>query len=352
MSQCSTHVLMLASALVVASCAATPERVPQDPMSRSVLHDVQSWASQLQDLDRPGALDALTRAPVDMIVVEPGDSVRDSRSPRAAEIAARLQNSPGGTRARKVCVAYLNIGQAEDYRDYWQDGWTAPTKARAGSPDFLLGLDPDGWEGNYPCRFWDPRWKAVLFGSPSSLLDRILDAGFDGAYLDWILGYSDDAVVKAAAREGIDPAHAMIELLRELRIYARARRPRFVLIAQNGVELARHPGFLEAIDALAHEDLSFRGDAGVSWHKHSSGGIDARAERLAGAPAGRPDPLLTQLRALRARGLKIFTIDYACARHDIALASKRSRAAGFVPTVSRTPLDRVPAHVLLSSPGR
>jgi len=38
-------------------------------------------------------------------------------------------------------------------------------------------------------RYWDPRWQAVIYGSASAHLDRILAAGFDGVYLDIIDAY-------------------------------------------------------------------------------------------------------------------------------------------------------------------
>ena len=49
--------------------------------------------------------------------------------------------------------------------------------------------------------------------------------GFDGVFLDWILGFAEPAVVAAARRAGVDPADAMVALVRELGLYARRRRP-------------------------------------------------------------------------------------------------------------------------------
>ena len=42
------------------------------------------------------------------------------------------------------------------------------------------------WEGNYKVKYWMDDWQAIIFGSSSSYLDKILAAGFDGVYLDII----------------------------------------------------------------------------------------------------------------------------------------------------------------------
>jgi len=88
-----------------------------------------------------------------------------------------LKTKPNGN--RRLVIAYMSIGEAEDYRYYWQDDW------EDSSPAWLAEENPD-WEGNYKVRYWDPDWQAIMFGSQSSYLDRILAAGFDGAYLDII----------------------------------------------------------------------------------------------------------------------------------------------------------------------
>ena len=87
-----------------------------------------------------------------------------------------------GTKAdggRRLVIAYFSIGEAEDYRYYWRDAWEDD------APTWLAAQNKD-WKGNFKVRYWDPAWQAVLFGSDDAYLDRILAAGFDGAYLDII----------------------------------------------------------------------------------------------------------------------------------------------------------------------
>ncbi|MEJ2568750.1 MAG: hypothetical protein P8Z50_07775, partial [candidate division WOR-3 bacterium] len=55
-------------------------------------------------------------------------------------------------------------------------------------PEWLEEENPD-WEGNFKVHYWDEDWKNIIFGTDSSYLQIILDAGFDGAYLDIIDAY-------------------------------------------------------------------------------------------------------------------------------------------------------------------
>jgi len=76
----------------------------------------------------------------------------------------------------------MSIGEAEDYRYYWQSGW------KVGNPSFLDKENPN-WKGNYKVRYWDKDWQNIIYGNDNSYLKKILDAGFDGVYLDIIDGF-------------------------------------------------------------------------------------------------------------------------------------------------------------------
>ncbi|MBD3419420.1 MAG: hypothetical protein GF398_04805 [Chitinivibrionales bacterium] len=94
----------------------------------------------------------------------------------SSDMALLKTKANGGTR---LVLCYMSVGEAEDYRYYWKSGWGA------GSPAFIEAENPD-WEGNYKVRYWDQDWQAVIFGSDSAYLDKIIASGFDGAYLDII----------------------------------------------------------------------------------------------------------------------------------------------------------------------
>ena len=169
----------------------------------------------------------------------------------------------GGT-GRRV-VAYLSIGEAEDYRDYWKREWDRDKdgKPDPGSPKFLNGENPD-WEGNYKVRYWHPGWQKIIL----SYLDEILAQGFDGIYLDIVDAY-EFYEYDPARKDWIDDRpnsetentyrRDMIAWVKKIAGHARKKRPGFLVIPQNGSPLLAHGDYLETIDAIAAEDLFTNG---------------------------------------------------------------------------------------------
>lgn len=90
---------------------------------------------------------------------------------------ALLRNKPQG--GRRLVLSYMSIGQAENYRWYWKPFWMATP------PSFLLQEDPY-WGGNYYVHYWDPVWQNIITGPGDSYVKRVVDAGFDGVYLDLV----------------------------------------------------------------------------------------------------------------------------------------------------------------------
>ncbi|MCF8227063.1 MAG: endo alpha-1,4 polygalactosaminidase [Bacteroidales bacterium] len=90
---------------------------------------------------------------------------------------SELQTKANG--GRRLVISYMSIGEAEDYRYYWKEEWNND------KPDWLDEENPD-WEGNYKVRYWNADWQNIIFGSSESYLDKIINAGFDGVYLDII----------------------------------------------------------------------------------------------------------------------------------------------------------------------
>jgi cysteinyl-tRNA synthetase len=97
----------------------------------------------------------------------------------SSEIVSLKTKANGGSR---LVIAYMSIGEAENYRYYWQPEWNT------NPPSWLAGENPE-WQGNFKVRYWDPTWQSIIFGNDSSYVKKILDAGFDGVYLDIIDAY-------------------------------------------------------------------------------------------------------------------------------------------------------------------
>jgi cysteinyl-tRNA synthetase len=119
-------------------------------------------------------LAALAATDYDLIIMD--CFYDDAETYTLAEIASLKTKAGGGSR---LVVAYMSIGEAEDYRYYWDEEWSTDP------PGWIEEENPD-WEGNYKVRYWDPDWQAIIFGNDSSYLKKIIDSGFDGVYLDVI----------------------------------------------------------------------------------------------------------------------------------------------------------------------
>ena len=94
----------------------------------------------------------------------------------SAEVEQLQRKANGG---KRLVICYMSIGEAEDYRYYWQSSWSQQ------APDWLDAVNPD-WPGNYKVHYWLSSWQDLICGSSDSYLNRILDAHFDGVYLDII----------------------------------------------------------------------------------------------------------------------------------------------------------------------
>jgi len=272
---------------------------------------VNDFLYQLQNLD----LVAIGDTAYDLVVMDYSADGSDESAFTADQIAA-LKHSPGG---EKIVLAYMSIGEAENYRFYWQNSWTS------GKPAWLDTENPD-WPGNYKVHYWDPEWQAIIYGSPGSYLDKIIAAGFDGVYLDIIdaCSYYQDQGRDSAAQE-------MVDFVIGLANYARARRPGFLIFPQNAAELATDfPNYLAAVDGIGQEDV---------YYGYPNEGDPSPPNFLAEV-----EPYLDRFVAASKTVLvTAYTTDPAQTDDDYA----RAGARGYVPFVSVRALDQLtinPGH--------
>ncbi|HUT21220.1 MAG TPA: endo alpha-1,4 polygalactosaminidase, partial [Anaerolineae bacterium] len=215
---------------------------------RSRLSEVAHWL-YLIDVDlEPDTVEQIASSAYGMVVLDYIPSERENTDYPMAEVVARLHGAPHP----KLVLAYVDIGEAEDYRIYWQPGW------RVGDPAWIAGDAPDGWEGNYPVAYWDEAWRDIWLAE-DGMLDQIVKAGFDGVYLDWVEAYSDEHVVALAEREDVDPVEEMVRWVGDIAAFGCAGRAGFPVIAQIAAELAERDDYLALIDAIAQEQVWFDG---------------------------------------------------------------------------------------------
>ncbi|XWN35787.1 MAG: endo alpha-1,4 polygalactosaminidase [Balneola sp.] len=83
---------------------------------------------------------------------------------------------------KRLLISYMSIGEAEDYRFYWQKKWDN-TELK------WIEAENPNWPGNYKVRYWNKEWQKIIYGENDSYTQLIIDSGFDGVYLDIIDGF-------------------------------------------------------------------------------------------------------------------------------------------------------------------
>jgi cysteinyl-tRNA synthetase len=269
------------------------------------LADVRAWGCQFQNLDVAKAAES----PLDLIVIDPDATDGHGRALDASDVAT-LKRKPDGQ--SRLVFSYLSVGEAENYRRYWRDGW------RVEPPEWLGPTNPN-WPGSFVVRYWQDPWKELLFGSPDAALDRILALGFDGVFLDRVDAYGD--WVKGRPSAPLE----MVELVDDLVRYARKGKGDFLVIGQNSEELLRNSSYIKSIDAVSKESLLY--------------GLAAPGQ--ANMPSD-VDWSLRRLKQAKGQGLPILAIEYLDDTATISAARMELDKLGFVPFFANRELDRLP----------
>ena len=315
------------------------------------LSSVRYWAYQIQGLDTSGAIDKIVNSKYDMVVIEP--TVTYDPDFDARDMVNRIKASKASDNIhRKLVLAYIDIGEAEEWRWYWGNHKTYEeygeckksyiNQIQQWAP-WVVACDPDGWAGNYPVAFWDDDWKdIVIYGTTlgsnqglyfNSMLDEVVQDGFDGAYLDWVEAWEMDEVQIRAENEGKDPGQEMLQFIKEIRSYGKQYNPDFLVVQQNSSELINEVGanaLKNAVDAIAQE--------GVWWD--GIGGNDDWTD-----PEGYDFPgcctqyYLSRLRKYKNAGFPVFVCDYAVEKADEVY--QKAAAEGFIAYATRRSLGKL-----------
>ena len=79
---------------------------------------------------------------------------------------------------KRIVIAYLSIGEAEDYRFYWKKKWNKM------KPNWIV-KENENWEGNYIVKYWSPEWKDII----KEYQKKLDEIGVDGYLLDTVDTY-------------------------------------------------------------------------------------------------------------------------------------------------------------------
>ena len=295
-------------------------RALTDAPTKERLRSVTSWGYQLQGKNgNPVDLNILGKSNTDLLVIdyESGDGPFD------VEQIKKLKKKNDGS--RRWVVSYSSIGEAENYRYYWKKKWNLR------KPSFVEKVNKN-WAGNYKVKYWDKDWQAILYGTSKgekkSYLDRIIDAGFDGIYLDIVDAFEYFSNKKNDAYQD-DAAKKMASLVMSLGRYARQDRGRkdFVVIPQNAPNILEHldestrKTYLDAVDGIGAEDTFYFGNREMNNRPNTQ------------------EHVLKFLKQFENAGKKVLSVEYITKKTYIEKYMALAKEHGFVPYVGPRSLD-------------
>ncbi len=266
------------------SAANSPAPAPAPAPSTAPMYD---WVSYYGS----GSLSQLEKFHLVDIDVEDG-----AGNYTAADVA---KLKAGGS----IVVSYLNIGAAETFRSYWNQAQAYILKAY------------EGWPDEYWMDASNPGWRNLIV---NTVAPQLIAKGVDGFYLDNI-DLVDEYPNRPDIRAGI------VELVRELR----AKYPGKLIIAQNGLTVYGDTGsdgkkFYQYLNASANEEVNSTYEGG--YHA---------------LPTADSDAIVQELEGWKAKGLTIYTLDYAITDSLASYDYTRSQNDGFHPYVADKELDKV-----------
>ena len=171
---------------------------------------------------------AIKSSPFDLIIM---DTENRKGKISKAEVADLLTT--------KVVLAYLSIGEAENYRDYWKKEWNKKKPTWVGNENPL-------WKGNYAIKdISNTEWLNIV----KAELDKIIDAGYSGVLLNGIFTYAELGTPEARKN--------MIDFVIAISTYAKTKNKNFYVLVQDSEELVIDDLYLKSIDGIVKQDLVY-----------------------------------------------------------------------------------------------
>lgn len=300
------------------------------------LSNAKYFAIVLQNVGQNGPADSanivtVSNSRYDIVTIDEVTTYNSPAKLSAVSIVNQMHATTGISGSRKIVLAYVDIGEAENTRLYWQPSWSV------GTPSFILGLDPNGYPNNFIVNYSDPRWQQIVFGSPTALVDQAMADGFDGVFLDNVGAYNYPSVALVDRNAQTD----MVSFVVALSAYAKNKNPNFVITANGGAALTNDSRLIPAIDADSEEAL-FYGSS-------SSQQGDIQTD------SGTRDQALTYIQRIQSANKPVISIDFATNPQDVALAyagGAANRLIEYVTTRSLNQLTTTPSGVNSSSLSR
>ncbi len=206
--------------------------------------DIDDFGYWINDIDK----DDIKNSKYDLIIIDYSSDGSEEEEFTRNDV----EDMKSSGDKEKLLISYISIGEAEDYRFYWQESWDANQDGipDTSAPDWLDIENPD-WEGNYKVKFWIKGWQDIIY----NYLDRIMSVDFDGIYMDIIDAYEyyeDDL---------LHSDWLMIDFVVNITNYVKAvEGSDFLIFVQNGDDLLSNSTYLDHIDGIGREDLFYNDD--------------------------------------------------------------------------------------------
>lgn len=155
------------------------EIIDENSDNISTLSEAKNYLYLISDSEftsKTDYLDALRASNYDVLLI---DLFFKGQQLTKNEVNSLKVKQNGGTR---LVIAYMNIGAAEKYRYYWKDKW------KLHHPEWLK-KKYDNYDDEIWVKYWKKEWQDIIYSGNDSYTQRILDAGFNGTYLDNVEAY-------------------------------------------------------------------------------------------------------------------------------------------------------------------
>lgn len=276
---------------------------------------VNDFLYQLQNID----LEKIGKSKFDLVIIDYSiDGSEDGRF--SCDEIKKLKNSPGGP---KIVLAYMSIGEADDFRWYFCPNWLDKSGKFSKDAPSWLGPGNKDWPGAYKVKYWDPSWQKIIYGTPQSYLDKIIDAGFDGVYLDIVDAYYFWGPEGESGLKRETAELEMVDFVKKISNYARVTKgiSNFGVFPQNAEELSKYPDYVAAVTGIGRES---------TWFFNN---------KL--RPVMETHLILKDLDVFKKAGKLVLCTDYIVSPGKIKIFYEKARQKGYVPYATVRLLDKL-----------